>query len=539
MDLSPSTDRRDTGQTSSAGRLSAAGDSSWWLIVAPLALAGFIYAYSGSFDPLLHYWDRAEYGHGYIIPFVALLLAWHDLTEQRPVPTSSWRGVPLLLIGFGFLLIGQLSTFNAIAIYGLILGLVGLSDCFMGRSATKVLGAALIYLLFAVPLPDFLYVNLSARMQLVSSTLGVQMLDVLGIPVFQDGNVIDLGGLKLQVVEACSGLRYLFPLASFGFLAAYMLRDALWKRVIVFLSTVPITIVLNSVRIALIGVTADRWGKQMAEGFIHSFEGWVIFLVCVSVLLLEIAVLRRIAPRGSGFRFDYLGPASGPLLSGRPRMRTPAWVASGLVVLFVCATAVNIVGLRIQAPPSRLDLATTIPLRIGDWRGQPQAMDQDVIDTLGLTDYFLADYDSENVAASANMPVNLYVGYWADQSVGSAAHSPANCIPGGGWLIASKGEVAVPEMQVNGRPLKVNRLVISRGDVKQLVYYWFNQRGRNLTTEWSVKWYLLHDQIMTGRSDGFLVRLVTPILAGTEQDADQRLRRFISTSGSSLTFAGS
>ena len=146
---------------------------------------------------------------------------------------------------------------------------------------------------------------------------------------------------------------------------------------------------------------------------------------------------------------------------------------------------------------------------------------------------------SDNAAMSENMPVNLYVGYWADQSVGSAAHSPANCIPGGGWLIASKGEVAVPELQVDGRPLKVNRLVIRRGDVQQLVYYWFNQRGRNLTTEWSVKWYLLHDQIMTGRSDGFLVRLVTPMLSGTEQDADRRLRRFIATSGRSLTFGGS
>jgi exosortase D (VPLPA-CTERM-specific) len=537
MDLSPSTTRRDADGATSTGRVSAIGGPSLWLIVAPLVLAGFIYAYSGSFTQLLHYWDRAEYSHGYIIPFVALLLAWHDLTDRRPLPDSSWRGAPLLLLGFGCLLIGQLSTFNAVAIYGLILGFVGLSDCFLGRPATRVLRAAFIYLLFAVPLPDFLYVNLSARMQLVSSTLGVAMLDVLGIPVFQDGNIIDLGGLKLQVVEACSGLRYLFPLASFGFLAAYLLRDAMWKRVIVFLSTVPITIILNSVRIALIGVTADRWGKAMAEGFIHSFEGWVIFLVCVGVLMLEIALLRRIGRGGSTFRFDYLGPASGPLLASRPQMHLPAWIASGLVIVFVCATAFDVVGLRIQAPPSRLDLAATIPLRISDWRGQSQTMDPDVIDTLGLTDYFLANYDSDSVQPPANLPVNLYVGYWADQSVGSAAHSPANCIPGGGWMIADRRQATIPDMQVNGQPLKVNRLVIRRDDVQQLVYYWFNQRGRDLTTEWSVKWYLLRDQIVTGRSDGFLVRLVTPIMPGvSEQEADQRLRHFIVASGGSLAF---
>ena len=516
----------------------AMGGPQVWAVVVTLTVLGFFYAYSGSFGQLLHYWDRAEYGHGYIIPFVALLLAWHDLTGQRPHAGAAWRGLPWLLVGFCGLVIGQLSTFNAAAIYGLILGLVGLSECFLGRWATRVLAPAFVYLLFAVPLPDFLYVNLSARMQLVSSTLGVDMLEMLGIPVFQDGNIIDLGGLKLQVAEACSGLRYLFPLASFGFLAAYLLRDAMWKRVVVFLSTLPITIILNAARIALIGVTADRWGPQMAEGFIHSFEGWVVFLICVLLLSSEIVLLRLVGGQGGTFRFDYLGPASGALLADRPRMRKPAWAATGLVALFACVTAFGVASWRIEAPPARLDLAVAVPLRIADWHGRVQVLDSDVIQALGLTDYFLADYINDGTAASLDLPVNLYIGYWADQSVGSAAHSPANCIPGGGWLIVDRKEVTVPEMQVDGQPLRVNRLLIRRDDVQQLVYYWFNQRGRDLTTEWSVKWYLLHDQIMTGRSDGFLLRLVTPIKPGETAAADQRLHQFIASGGNKLAFPG-
>src|SRR5260221_8714429 len=373
MDLSPPTTSETTSSTQGGTGTSV------WLLAGLLSLAGFAYVYAMSFGQLLHYWDRPEYGHGYIIPFVALMLAWHDLTERRPRPAASWRGLPFLLIGFGCLVIGVLSTFNAVAIYGLILVLVGLSYCFMGRAVTKVLRPAFIYLLFAVPLPDFLYVNLSARMQLLSSTLGVWMLDGLGFPVFQDGNIIDLGGLKLQVAEACSGLRYLFPLASFGFLAAYLLRDAFWKRAVVFLSTVPITIVLNSARIALIGVTADRWDPAMAEGFIHSFEGWTTFLVCTIFLLGEIALLRQIGRRKSVFRFDYLGPASGPLLAGRPRMSKPAWAAFGLLVIFCLVTAFDLLSLRIHAAPSRLDLANTIPLQIDEWRGRRQLLDGDVI----------------------------------------------------------------------------------------------------------------------------------------------------------------
>jgi len=504
-----------------------------WPLAGTLVLAAFLYIYSPSFAPLLHYWERAEYGHGYVIPFIAILFAWHDLSERRPMPASSWRGLVFLLIGFGCLLISQLSTFNAVAVYGLILGLVGLSDCLLGRQVTRVLAPAFIYLLFAVPLPDFLYVDLSARMQLVSSTLGVHLLELAAVPVFQDGNVIDLGGLKLQVAEACSGLRYLFPLASLGFLAAYLLKDAFWKRAVVLLSTLPITILLNAARIAVIGITADRWGPQMAEGLIHVVEGWVVFGLCAFCLLLEIAILRRIGPRGGRFRLDYLGPASFPLLAARPAMSRPGWVAGALVAIFLVVMALGTGGGYLGAAPAtevtlRPDLAGIVPLRLGDWAGHRRTLDADVVDALGLTDYVVTDYFTDD---QVNDPaVNLYIGYWASQSVGSAAHSPANCIPGGGWLIMDKRAITLPSQSAAGTGLRVNRLLIGHDDVRQLVYYWFDQRGRDLVSEWSVKWYLLRDRIVTGRSDGFLLRLVTPIVGQNEAEADRRLQQFLDMS---------
>lgn len=104
------------------------------------------------------------------------------------------------------------------------------------------------------------------------------------IPVFLEGNIIDLGVYQLQVVEACSGLRYLFPLMSLGFIAAYFYQAAFWKRAIVFLMTIPITILMNSFRIGVIGVMVDNWGISMAEGFLHDFEGWIIFMACAAIL---------------------------------------------------------------------------------------------------------------------------------------------------------------------------------------------------------------------------------------------------------------
>ncbi|MFX8824946.1 archaeosortase/exosortase family protein, partial [Acinetobacter baumannii] len=85
-----------------------------------------------------------------------------------------------------------------------------------------------------------------------------------GISVFVEGNVIDLGSYQLQVADACSGLRYLFPLMTIGLIVAYLYRGAMWKRVVLFLSSVPITILMNSFRVGMIGVLVDRWGTSMA-----------------------------------------------------------------------------------------------------------------------------------------------------------------------------------------------------------------------------------------------------------------------------------
>src|SRR6185312_17264866 len=146
-------------------------------------------------------------------------------------------------------------------------------------------------------------------LQLISSQLGVLFIRAFQIPVFLEGNVIDLGVYKLQVVDACSGLRYLYPLLSLGFLAAYLFQAPIWQRVVVFLSTIPITIVMNSLRIGIVGILVNHFGPQDADGFLHMFEGWIIFIACAAVLVAEMALLARFGSPGKpkGF-FDVFYP---------------------------------------------------------------------------------------------------------------------------------------------------------------------------------------------------------------------------------------
>jgi exosortase D (VPLPA-CTERM-specific) len=377
---------------------------------------------------------------------------------------------------------------------------------------------------FAIPLPYFLDAELSSRLQLISSQLGVYFIRFFGVPVYLTGNVIDLGTYKLQVAEACSGLRYLYPLLSLGFLAAYLFQAPLWQRALVFLSAVPITIVMNSFRIGITGLMVDRWGIEQAQGVLHFFEGWVIFIACAAIMAAEIFVLARF---GSGKRFSQIfhNPKVFPAVAQDPqwKSRSPGTVPLLACLMVLCAVGVASFNIneRHEIVPDRVRFIS-FPTTLGDWLGHPSLMEADIERTLGVDDYILSDYVNPR-----NDVVNFYIAYYASQRKGSSPHSPEVCIPGGGWQI-TKFERMNYKSQSLGINLPLNRVIIARDNGKQLVYYWFVQRGRNIANEYWSKWYLLVDAITKGRTDGALVRLVTPLRANEpEQAADERLQAFI------------
>ncbi len=259
-----------------------------FLFVIAVGLA--LVAYAGGVAGLIDRWTRQEeYSHGFFIPLIVLWLLWQRRDALRAsLAAPSWYGLLLLVIAVAMLILGELTAIFILVQYGFVLSLVGLVFCLGGMPLARVTMLPIAFLIFAIPLPYFVDSQLSWRLQLLSSQIGVGVLRGLGISVFLEGNVIDLGIYKLQVVEACSGLRYLYPLMSIGFLMAYMYRAPLWRRVALFLTTIPVTVLMNSLRIAAVGVLVQRWGSGMADGFMHYFEGWIIFIACLATLLAEI-----------------------------------------------------------------------------------------------------------------------------------------------------------------------------------------------------------------------------------------------------------
>jgi len=467
---------------------------------------------------------KEEYSYGYMIPLVTAFLIWDRRDELARTPFhGSWLGVLVTIAGFGLLVVGELSTIWVIVQYAFLVALFGVALAFTGWPAFRVIWVPLFLLAFMVPLPQFALQEISTRLQLVSSELGVLLIRLAGIGVFLEGNVIDLGKYKLEVAEACSGLRYLFPLTALGFIAAYLFKGPLWKRAVIFLSTIPITVLMNSFRIGMIGVLVEYAGRSMAEGFLHDFEGWTIFLACTALLVLEMWILARIGtPRMSLAQAFAVNWPSKPAAVVQPRFRAvpkPYWGALAVTV----ASAVVAMSLpeRAETVPARKDFAQ-FPMQLGDWKGRPDRLDQIYLAALKLNDYFLADFVDDR-----RKTVNVYAAYYASQRTGESAHSPRTCIPGGGWVITSFAEKPIEDVSIGGRPLRVNRAVIQLGDRRQLTYYWFQERGRIVTNEYLVKWFIFWDALTRNRSDGALVRLVTPINPGEEvADADQRLSAF-------------
>jgi exosortase D (VPLPA-CTERM-specific) len=459
--------------------------------------------------------SQEEYSHGFIIPLITLYLLWRRRDALlASIGRPSWAGPTLILISGLMLIVGELSAIFILAQTGFIICLMGLVLATGGASLLRVTALPVAFLAFAIPLPYFIDSILSWRLQLVSSELGVAFIRLFGIPVYLEGNVIDLGTYKLQVVEACSGLRYLYPLLSLGFLAAYMFKAPLWQRAVVFLSAIPITIMMNSFRIGVIGMLVDRYGTGMAEGALHFFEGWVIFMACAAVLAIEILVLARVTGRRGFFEvFGLPSVEAAAVTSPGGRYRAP--LIASVALIATLGVAAFFVAQRSETVPERLRFAS-FPMTLGEWRGRDSDLEPQIEHGLGLDDYILADYRSGD-----GVPVNFYIAYYGSQRKGVSPHSPRVCIPGGGWLITdfSRREVA-------GQPM--NRVVIEKDDVKQIVYYWFEQRGRRIANEWVSKWYLLVDAIFRNRTDGALVRMITLAMPGEAGEAaDTRLRNFL------------
>jgi len=493
-----------------------------WVKAACYACAVVLMYYS-TLKELYFQWLGEENSYCWFIPFVTLYIIWEKRVElTRLASAPSWLG--LVPLGMGILLfwLGELGGEYMTLYLSLWLVIIGVVWLHLGWRKMRIIAFALIVMLAMFPLPNFINTRATVWAKNISSQLGVWMLHMIGMSAYREGNIIDLGFTLLQVVDACSGLRYILPMMLFGLLFAYWFNAHIWKKTALFLSSIPLSILLNSLRIALTGILYSVIGVAAAEGFFHGFSGWLVFMASLPFFLIEMLVFKKLPPK------EKYGRAT-QVIAGENvnRLEKTKNGKAFLQPQFVMSMAVLLltVGLS-QGIEFRQRVAigrpfNQFPMQIGEWKGSPEVMEREFRDALDFSDYILATYTD-----SRGKTVNLYVAYYQDQRKGESIHSPETCIPMNGWTFNQAGDSTVT-LADGKTSVEINRALIEKTGTRELAYFWFPQRGRNLTKLYQMKLFTFWDALTKQRTDGALVRVLTPVYESEQvEDAEQRLQTF-------------
>jgi exosortase len=253
----------------------------------------------GCFAPvlgrLIRQWDHdPDMGHGFFVPLVAGFIVWqrrHELAALKPEP-NMW-GLALVMFGALQLVLGTLGAELFTARLAFVLSLIGVVWFLGGTAMLQKLAFPLFLLFFMIPIPAIIYSSLTLKLQIFASRLADEALTLLSIPVYREGNILDLPNQRLSVVEACSGIRSLLSLSFLSLVYGYFFEQKTWMRVLLFFSTIPIAIIANGSRVTITGIMTQV-DPKLAEGFFHEAQGWVIFMVALAILVLFHLLATRI-----------------------------------------------------------------------------------------------------------------------------------------------------------------------------------------------------------------------------------------------------
>lgn len=245
-------------------------------------------------DLVSQWWSDGDYSHGFFVPLFSAYVLWRERgrwtrTEIRP----SNFGLVIMLGAVGLLLVGSLGAEFFTSRFSLLVLLAGMILFLAGWAMLRAVSFPLAYLMWMIPIPVIIYNEITFPMQILASRMATAWLELVQVPVLRDGNILVLSNYSLEVVEACSGIRSLLTLMSLAVAYGYLVSPQRWVRYFLALLMVPIAICTNAVRIMLAGMLAHRFGPSAAEGFLHEFSGWAIFVIALLLMFGSYWVLLR------------------------------------------------------------------------------------------------------------------------------------------------------------------------------------------------------------------------------------------------------
>jgi exosortase len=247
---------------------------------------------------VVQWWTDADYGYGFFVPLFSGYILWHERerwtkTEIKPINF----GFVIMLGAVSLFLVGSLGAELFTSRFSLLVLLAGMILFLAGWKMLRAVFFPLGYLVWMIPIPVIIYNQITFPLQLIASRLASAWLELAHVPVLRDGNILIMSNYSLEVVEACSGIRSLMTLMALAVAYGYLVSPQRWVRYVLAAFMLPIAIVTNAVRVMGAGMLAHRFGPAAAEGFLHEFSGWAIFLVALVLMFGSHWILRHIGKR--------------------------------------------------------------------------------------------------------------------------------------------------------------------------------------------------------------------------------------------------
>jgi exosortase len=238
-----------------------------------------------------------DYSHGILIPFFVAFLIWDQRRALLSTPLKpSWFGLPLVAFGLFILLVGVFGADLFLSRVSFLLLAAGITWTLLGRPMLVQSKFIFFVMFLAIPLPAVLLNHITFPLQLFASQVAAWVLPIFQVPVLQDGNIIRLPAMPLEVAEACSGIRSLMSLFTVAVIFGYFVERGTLRRTLLALASIPIAVAANVARIVGTGLCVQYWDPVKALGFFHEFSGWLMFLVSMSCLYVIHSLLSRLAP---------------------------------------------------------------------------------------------------------------------------------------------------------------------------------------------------------------------------------------------------
>lgn len=461
----------------------------------------------------VQWWGDPNFSHGFFVPAFSLFVLWQSRNQLKKVRISpSWTGLPIVVLALLMLVLGELGVEVFTSRSSFIILLAGLIVLFRGWPLFRALLFPWAFLFLMVPLPTIVLQHFTFPLQIFASKLATLSLQTVGVPALREGNQIYLPHITLEVAQACSGIRSLISLLTLAIIYGYLAEDRNWVRVLLACASVPIAVAANVFRIFITGLVG-QWDPDKAQGFYHEFQGWLVFVVALGLLFALHRVINAIWKPTPAISLPR--QASGPHVSVSS---TPIPITSSRFIITAALMLTTALCLA-KRPPEivpKHDPPNSLPGQLGNWRGTDIPIDDETLEILGPGEFLLRDYEDSNQRLPS---IGLFVAYFPTQKMGDTIHSPDHCLPGAGWVPTEREVVTLT--RPDGSVFPANRYVVSKAGERELVLYWFQAHGREVASEYSAKYYLIADSICLHRSDGALVRLMTPMDKGESADAAQ------------------